>query len=436
MSSIRTFRAASVPDALALVRRELGPEALILGQREVRRRRFPWQRVTIETELTAGLGRHRAGEERGTRGEIPESCVPSPEQGSGGDAAFRPHHSPLTTHHSPTDQPVPSDSVDPFRLYTRLIEQDLDEEDAREIIAELRRGAGRNPAALADILRDMLPCRGAIRVTPGQRRVVALVGATGVGKTTTIAKLAAHFRLHEQRRVGLITVDTYRVAAIDQLRTYAELIDVPMRVVNSPREMQQAMDDLAASDLVLIDTAGRSPQDELKIQELRGFLQAARADEVHLVLSLTSGRRNLALTAEKFQRVGPTAVLLTKLDEAPGAGAALSAARRAALPVSYVTTGQDVPDDIEAADAGRLAQLILGEDTLEFPDRSASLDRGAVMEVRRFPVSLPSRPLPTGEQRSFEADSSLIVSTPGSRRHPDGGASCAIPIKINTPAGR
>jgi flagellar biosynthesis protein FlhF len=389
MSSIRTFRAASVQDALTLVRRELGPDALILGQREVRKRRFPWQRATVETELTAGVGPHRLDERQ-------ESRDRSQEREMGRNADSRTHHSPLITHHSPTHHSPLTPGPDPFRLYTRLIEQDVDEDDAREIIAELRRrgSPSRHPGnPLATVVQEMLPCLGGIRLVPGRQRVVALVGATGVGKTTTVAKLAANFRLHEQRRVGLITVDTYRVAAIDQLRTYAELIDVSMRVVNSPREMQQAMDDLAAMDLVLIDTAGRSPQDELRIQELRGFLQAARADEVHLVLSLTAGRRNLALTAEKFQRVGPTAVLLTKLDEAPGAGAVLSAVRRARLPVSYITTGQDVPDDIEAADPVRLAQLILGEDTLEFPLPISSSDDDREDEAPRSHVTPTPAPI-------------------------------------------
>src|SRR5258707_11042038 len=100
-------------------------------------------------------------------------------------------------------------------------------------------------------------CPPPIGTTPGRRRVVALVGATGVGKTTTIAKLAANFRLREGIRMGLVTVDTYRIAAVDQLRTYAEIIDLPMRVVTNPREMRQALDELTGLDLVLIDTAGR-----------------------------------------------------------------------------------------------------------------------------------------------------------------------------------
>ena len=114
---------------------------------------------------------------------------------------------------------------------------------------------------------------------------MALVGPTGVGKTTTIAKLAANYRLREKKRVGLITVDTYRIAAVEQLRTYADIIDLPMEVVSTPREMREAVARMRNLDLVLMDTAGRSPRDEIKIQELRSLLAEAEADEVHLVLS-------------------------------------------------------------------------------------------------------------------------------------------------------
>jgi flagellar biosynthesis protein FlhF len=265
--------------------------------------------------------------------------------------------------------PPPCELSDPFRLYTHLIEQDMEEADARDLVSRLVlrpedvcRGEAALRERLTQTIAEFLPCHGPIRVEEGRRRVAALVGPTGVGKTTTIAKLAANFRLRDRRRVGLITVDTYRVAAIDQLRTYAQLIDIPFRVVATPREMPQALDDLSDRDLVLIDTAGRSPQDDLRIQELRSFLQAAHADEVHLVLSLAAGPRNLTLAAERFHRVGPTAVLLTKLDEAGAPGVVLSAARRVELPLSYVTTGQDVPDDIDMAAPDWMVQRLLRPD--------------------------------------------------------------------------
>jgi flagellar biosynthesis protein FlhF len=210
------------------------------------------------------------------------------------------------------------------------------------------------------LLQDEIPVAGAIDATPGRRRLVALVGPTGVGKTTTIAKLAANFRLKQQLRVGLITVDTYRIAAVEQLRTYADIIDLPMHVVSTPREMRQAVERTAELDLVLIDTAGRSPRDDVKIRELRAFLVEAAADEVHLVLSATASSRALLQTAERFAAVGPNRLLLTKTDEAPGLGTTLPVLRRGELPLSYLTHGQNVPEDIAPADHRGVAEMIVG----------------------------------------------------------------------------
>ena len=159
------------------------------------------------------------------------------------------------------------------------------------------------------------------RVTPGRCRLAALVGPTGVGKTTTIAKLAANFRLKEKRRVGLITVDTYRIAAVEQLRTYADIIDLPMQVVSTPREMREAVARMADLDLILMDTAGRSPKDEVSIQELKAFLGRGPAPTRCTWCSAAwPAASALEQTAERFAAVGTTALILTKLDEADGLG--------------------------------------------------------------------------------------------------------------------
>jgi flagellar biosynthesis protein FlhF len=161
----------------------------------------------------------------------------------------------------------------------------------------------------------------------------------------------------------LITVDTYRVAAVEQLRAYAEIIELPMEVVATPREMRAAIERLAQQDLVLIDTGGRSPADDVKIRELRAVLNEARPDEVHLVLSSASSAATLHQTAERFQPVSPTALLFTKLDEALTLGNLIEALLRVGLPLSYLTDGQNVPDDIEVAESGRLVRRILGIET-------------------------------------------------------------------------
>jgi flagellar biosynthesis protein FlhF len=262
-----------------------------------------------------------------------------------------------------------------FRLFTDLIDAEMSEELARELLDRVRQESADDefisPAAakarLLSLLEADIEVAGSIRPIAGRRHLVALVGPTGVGKTTTIAKLAAHYRLRERLRVGLITVDTYRIAAVEQLRTYADIIDLPMEVVSTPREMRQAVARLADLDLVLMDTAGRCPRDEVRIQELKSMLAEARPDEVHLVLSCVAGAAGLAKNAEHFASVGTTALILTKLDEATGLGNLLPLLRTSRLPVSYLTNGQNVPDDIEAAVAARLARRVLGLDS--GPDR-------------------------------------------------------------------
>jgi flagellar biosynthesis protein FlhF len=186
------------------------------------------------------------------------------------------------------------------------------------------------------------------------------VGPTGVGKTTTIAKLAANFRLRDKLRVGLITVDTYRIAAVEQLRTYADIIDLPMEIVATPREMHQALAQMSDLDLVLLDTAGRSPRDEIRLQELKAMLAEAAPDEVYLVLSSVASSAALEKAAAQFAAVGTTALVLTKLDEASSLGNLLPLVRRSRLPLSYLTHGQNVPDDIAPAHSGRLARCLLG----------------------------------------------------------------------------
>jgi flagellar biosynthesis protein FlhF len=373
-------------EALALVRRDLGPDAAVLHTREVRSRRLlGWLCGTRQIEVTASTQVNvpsRLPSRREDR-RAPDAAPPPPPSGrlpSGRETAARldvaggvqgqlNHLQTMVQElcrrsrgQGHRDQP---ESL--FRIFAELIDADLSEDLARELVERARAEAPdaelTDPvlvrARIARMVESEIAIAGPIRVTPGQRRIVALVGPTGVGKTTTIAKLAAHYRLKEKRRVGLITVDTYRVAAVEQLRTYADIIDLPMQVVSTPREMREATRQLDGLDLVLMDTAGRSPRDEIKIQELKAFLTEAGADEVHLVLSSGAGARTLVETAGRFAAVGTTSLILTKLDEATGLGNLLPLVRSSKLPVSYLTNGQNVPDDIETADCRRLARLIL-----------------------------------------------------------------------------
>lgn len=259
-----------------------------------------------------------------------------------------------------------------FHVLTRLLDQGVNEAVARDLIQEVHQNATHSDAVdasrlwslLAKQLQSSIHVAGAIPVQRGVQRIVALIGPTGVGKTTTIAKLAGNMRLRERHRVGLITVDTYRIAAVDQLKTYAEIIDLPMEVVATPREMRDAVARLSDLDLVFLDTAGRSPQNDVQIQELRAILTEARTDEVHLVLSSVASSANLSNTARRFRSVGITSVILTKLDESESMCELIPFFRQEQLPVSYMTNGQCVPDDIQVAQRSSLVNGLLGESSI------------------------------------------------------------------------
>ncbi len=374
---IKTYHASSLQEALRMVRAELGPDASVLHTREVTGGPLSWLKRSRQIEVTASRTAQVPSRLPTTPSTPP---VPSPSV-SATRRSVEPAHLEETLRDNlrQVDRSQGSDLLalapqgavelagPAMRLLAELTAADVPEPLARELMDQVQQRLSpsenqlphRMRARLRQTLESQIVTGGPIQVASGQRRMVALVGPTGVGKTTTIAKLAANFRLRADIRVGLITVDTYRIAAVDQLRTYAEIIDLPMEVVSTPREMRAAVDRMQDVDLVLLDTAGRSPRDEIRIQELKAILTEAHADEVHLVLSVTGGARQLATSAQRFSVVGTTALLLTKLDEAAGLGNLLPTLQQTKLPVSYLTHGQRVPDDIAVADRQTLSTRML-----------------------------------------------------------------------------
>jgi len=208
-------------------------------------------------------------------------------------------------------------------------------------------------------LRRQVTATGGIALSAGTRKIVALVGATGVGKTTNLAKLAALFSVQERARVGVITTDNYRVAATDQLQVYTNIIDLEMKIVHDAAAMKAAIRDFSDRDLVLIDTAGGSPFNRDQMTELRTLLDAAQADEVHLLVSANTSLDDLRDCVTHFSILRPAALFFTKLDETRRYGQLFCLAAEAGLPLSYFSLGQDVPDDIMPASPGTVAKLVI-----------------------------------------------------------------------------
>jgi flagellar biosynthesis protein FlhF len=258
-----------------------------------------------------------------------------------------------------------------FRHYLLLLESAVSREIADSIIGAVRDELTPGELQDEDIVRttvlrhiaSLIPQAGTPPLRGGRGgygpHVIALVGPTGVGKTTTVAKLAAAYKLRHGKSVALITSDTYRIAAVDQLRTYAGIIGLPLKVVMNPHEMAAAVQSLSNFDVVLIDTAGRSQFNADRLAELREFIEAANPTEVHLVLSSTAGEAVMQKTVAAFSPLRPGSVILTKLDEAVNFGVIVNVARQLGAAFSFITTGQEVPDDIEAGQPDRLARMVL-----------------------------------------------------------------------------
>ncbi|NOX36581.1 MAG: flagellar biosynthesis protein FlhF [Calditrichaeota bacterium] len=188
--------------------------------------------------------------------------------------------------------------------------------------------------------------------------VIALVGPTGVGKTTTIAKIAANLKLFFNRRVALISADTYRIAAIEQLQTFANIANIPMSVAYSPQEIREAIYKYKDKEIILIDTVGRSQKHDQHLRDLQKFVDAANPDEVHLVLSLTASLKTMLDVVKRFQLLRPNRFIFSKLDESIHTGNIINILYKHQLPVSFLTTGQTVPNDIVPADRTLLSNLI------------------------------------------------------------------------------
>lgn len=212
---------------------------------------------------------------------------------------------------------------------------------------------------LARMLMKIVRVTGGIQPPPEGRKILALVGPTGVGKTTSVAKLASEQAIKYKRKVSLITVDTFRIAAVEQLKVYARIMGLSIAVVTGKAELKQALADTQDSDVVFIDTAGRSQRDGLQMSELRKFFGGEQEIEIALTLSTTTKDTDLTDITRRFGELPISSVLFTKLDESTTYGSLINHSIRFKMPIGYLSTGQKVPEDLEVATKERLVDLLL-----------------------------------------------------------------------------
>ena len=255
-------------------------------------------------------------------------------------------------------------------IYKNLIDNEVDSRFADEIIGEIENSLKKESnldSILAAVYQKIILKLGKPKtIEMGDKaKVIFFIGPTGVGKTTTIAKIASSFKIEKEARVTFITADTYRIAAVEQLNTYASIIDCPVSVVYSVEDMNKSLSEYKDYDLILVDTAGRSHKATEQMDELKAFIEevAQRADEFdfecYLTLSLTTKYKDLKSIADKYDDVD-WAVIFTKLDETCSVGNILNIRMLTDRPLSYTTSGQNVPDDIEVINEQGVARQLLG----------------------------------------------------------------------------
>ena len=449
-TSVQTFTAPSLPLALELVRRDLGPEALILETREILPQKWQfWRRQARQVCVTAALdaqaptrflwrnplpgvnatyevehGSHptvevkpytppqpggpdhstvrtlgsriasrlspgtlpaaapeaRLGSPASTPAHAaPHSSLPGSPAAAGGDrqAQLERQVAELQNRLAALSavRPPAAPAITDADLRSRLQALDLEEEQIAALEAAVHSqfpaaiGFERALPCLRSALQNSLSCAPPIGVRRGERTVVALVGPSGAGKTTTLAKLAANLQA-AGRQVAVLSLASIEGPRGPSATELAGLSDIPHHTVQTPVELDRALRLCATAEVVLLDTAGRNPRHPPHGKALRDQLDAAQPHEIHLVLSPTSPARSLRAVAQPFLDLGANRLLLTKLDELPGLGWIPALAQEMALPLSYLSMGSQIPDDLEHANARRLARLVLREEPLSDPFRA------------------------------------------------------------------
>ena len=209
------------------------------------------------------------------------------------------------------------------------------------------------------VVEGFLPPPSKEKISPNIPRTVALIGPTGVGKTTTVAKIASRLALEEDRRVALVTLDTYRIAAAEQLKTYARLLGVPLAIVNEPQELDLSLEKFSDFDDILIDTPGYSPKDTKALRQLADTFQANSQIDIHLLITCSTRGEEMRRIMDRFEPIGFDQLIFSKMDEATIWGDLLNIWIMGGYDVSYFTTGQRVPEDLEKASIGRLCEKLL-----------------------------------------------------------------------------
>ena len=374
---IKRYVVNDMNEAMTRIRYEMGKDAVIISQRKIRRSGISGFFRKKVLEVTAATGNYHNNKEEENYNAVKQLLESSIDK-----KKDNPAESILNNNNE--NKEILKEIEEMKNVFTSFIENTYEQNKDKELgeIKEIEHILRDNDVAehiiekIIEELVDVKDIKEALekikeiieeKVIISQENLngtIVLVGPTGVGKTTTIAKLAGRLSLIEKKKVGLITIDTYRIGAVEQLKIYADIMKIPFRVVFSIKDMESAIEDMKNCDVILVDTTGRSSKNIMQISELRAFIEKVNSENIHLVVSSTTKNKDIDNILEGYKTLSYKSVIITKLDETSTYGSILNIAYRAKKPISFITTGQNVPEDIRGVTSEYISDLILGEDSI------------------------------------------------------------------------
>lgn len=387
---IKKYEAETEKEAILLAKSELGKDAIVMNIKMVKPKgiyRF-FRKSTVE--VTAAVDENgRKAEEKKEQTVLTRGFKPAQNENEKeiDEIVFRPEmketaiekrldnlqdllEKQLSTQNMAEDKQEELTQNEEYLLlvFNQLVENEVDEIYAKQIIDEIKKSLKKDAPVdhiLTNVYQKLVLKLGEpkfIDLQNKEKKFIFFIGPTGVGKTTTIAKIASNLKLKDNAKVALITSDTYRIAAVEQLRTYASILGIPLSVVYTKEELEQEKDKYQDYDVVLIDTAGRSHRNEEQKQDLLELIDTVDEEcrEVFLVLSATTKYKDLIRITETYRIIDDFGIIFTKLDETTCIGNILNMKLMTNAPLSYTTWGQNVPDDFGCMDAQSIAKKLLG----------------------------------------------------------------------------
>lgn len=346
---VKKYIGDNIQDTIFKVKVDLGSDAIILDTRKFTKGGFLGFFGEEKVEVLAGLEENEGSKDKETKQEI--NNLKNMIQDLSNNVNEKVSNTNIPEVLRPLQDYFKGQNVKEQYIH-KVIKEMSKRQDLNESNLELK-----TKNYIEKLLGNPVPIK-----TDNSPKVITFLGPTGVGKTTTIAKIAAEFSIKKEKKVGLITSDTYRIAAVQQLRTYSDIINIPLKVVYDGDEFKKAVEEFKPEvDLILVDTPGRNWKNKWELGQLNEFAKKSIVDETHLMLSLNMDSRDLDFAVENFNRLDPDKIILTKLDETSTYGDIINLKEKYNKPFSYITFGQDVPEDIDQAHPEILYNYLMGD---------------------------------------------------------------------------